>query len=196
MQHLLMVHYSILIVLPVKKKKKSWKWEQQEKNPTHTLENCGFISCSYLLIKKIHSKLLTRTADIILKWQMDAGTYYNRSTLDGGQKKNQPKFIFQVRSIEQESWHKDLLSLGRTVILMPGSLSFINGRFPDFLSSSLISKIFFAQTFPWTRPLSSYEQKCIFYVLTLWLKRYLKSTKTLVLHSMRETPAKKITITG
>lgn len=93
-------------------------------------------------------------------------------------KKNQnpPKLIFQVRSIKQESCHKDLLSLGKTVILMPGSLSFINGRFPDFLSSSLISKMFFAQTFPWTRPLSSYEQKWTFYILTKKiLKRYLKT---------------------
>lgn len=126
----------------------------------HTMENRDFMSCSYLIIK-IHSKLLTRTAEITLKWQTDEGIY-----LDSSQKKaKQPKPIFQVRSIKVTE-HKDLLSLGKTVILMPGSLSFINGRFPDFLSSSLISKMFFAQTLPWTRPLSSYEQKCIFYILT------------------------------
>lgn len=48
-----------------------------------------------------------------------------------------------------------LLSLGKMVIPIPGSLSLIKGRLPDLLSSSLVSKIFFAHTFPWIRFLSS-----------------------------------------
>lgn len=91
------------------------------------------------------------------------------------------KLNFQVISNKQGSWHKDLLSLGKTVILMPGSLSFIKGRFPDFLSSSLISKMFFAQTFPWTRPLSSWwtEMHLLYiYKKKLPLKRYFKKIST------------------
>lgn len=55
----------------------------------------------------------------------------------------------------KEAYRHNLLSLGRTVMLMPGSLSLMKGGFPARRSSSLIRRTFFAQTFPWTRCFSS-----------------------------------------
>lgn len=49
-------------------------------------------------------------------------------------------------------------SLGSTVMLIPGSLSFMNGRLPVFRSSSRIRRTFLAQTFPWMMFLSSCVQ--------------------------------------
>lgn len=47
------------------------------------------------------------------------------------------------------------LSLGSTVMLMPGSLSLIKGGLPVVLSSSRIRRTFLAHTFPWARFFSS-----------------------------------------
>lgn len=49
-------------------------------------------------------------------------------------------------------------SLGSTVMLIPGSLSLMNGRLPVFRSSSRIRRTFLAQTFPWMTFLSSCVQ--------------------------------------
>lgn len=85
------------------------------------------------------------------------------------------------------------LSLGRMLMLIPGSLSLMKGGFPAFRSSSLISRTFLAQTFPWTRFFSSYrykerlvKKKCklhisfthlIFYKLIFNIQKYHKVCK-------------------
>lgn len=60
-----------------------------------------------------------------------------------------------VTPVYQRKREENSLSLGRTVMLTPGSLSLMKGGFPVFRSSSRISRTFLAQTFPWTRFFSS-----------------------------------------
>lgn len=62
------------------------------------------------------------------------------------------------------------LSLGSTKMLMPGSLSLMKGGLPHFRSSSLISRMFLAQTLPWIRFLPSCEVRSALTHVKFFLK--------------------------
>lgn len=70
--------------------------------------------------------------------------------------KSTPQLVWKRNRELHFGWNLHSLSLGRTVMLMPGSLSLMKGGFPAFQSSSLTRRTFLAHTLPWTRCFSSY----------------------------------------